>query len=109
MAEGDLLVWDGTESWQIFEDYFILTATGFDANAEYSSTFDLKEKLGYIPSQYSIYAVRTGGATDLINVRWAAIDHATTSWRWILQLTDSRGPQYILSSHTNYGATEPRN
>ena len=98
------MVWEGTESWEIFEDYFILTATGFDADPETTPWTVLSEKLSFIPSHYSMYVIRTAGTTDLIDVRLQIGEPTViTSFPAIIQ-TDSRGPQYTKSSQTAYNA-----
>jgi len=99
------VVWDGTVSWQIYDDYFIYTATGFDADAETSPYILINETFGFIPSQYSMYVNRTAGATNAVNVRLRHVDQFNKSGVTSITVEDSRGTTYIKSSGTNYGGT----
>ena len=96
------MAWGGSSSWAIYEDYFILTSTGFDADAEDTAALHLPEYLPFIPSHYSVYVVRTGGATDLISVVLEGVDAGETSAYAIGTVVDSRGGAYIQSSTTDY-------
>lgn len=99
------MAWDGIESWEIYKDYFILTATGFDADGETSPYFFPKEKLGFEPSHYSLYVVRTAGLTDAINVLLQGVDHAGASGKFPLAQTDSRGAEHVVSTWAHYDAS----
>lgn len=98
------MVWDGTESWEIYKDYFILTATGFDSDPETTPYTILSEKLPFMPSHYSMYVIRTAGATDLINVRLQMGEPTVATTFAVITQTDSRGPQYTKSSQTDYSS-----
>lgn len=94
--------WTGKASWQIFEDYFILTLPTFDADAEDTAALQLSQYLSFIPSHYSMYVVRSAGATDLVSVVLEGVDSAETSAYAIATVVDSRGGYYIISSTTDY-------
>lgn len=99
------MVWDGTASWEIYADYFILTLTGFDADNEKTALLKISQYLSFIPSHYSMYVNRTTGTTNLISVKLQLQDHVPTTSSNIVTITDSRGIAYIKSSTTNYGGT----
>ena len=94
---------DSLMSWQIFEDYFILTAPGFIADADTTAApIKLTMKLSFIPSHYSMYVVRSAGAQDVIDVDLEGTDTAGTSAFIICTATNSTGGAYIQSSTTDY-------
>ena len=97
------MVWDGSASWEIYEDYFILTAIGFDADAEKTAApLKLTSRLPFIPSHYSMYVVRSAGAQDVIDVDLEGTDSAETSTFVIATVTDSTGGSGVQSSTTDY-------
>ena len=96
------MAWAGSSSWAIYEDYFILTLTGFDADLEDTAALHLPEYLPFIPSHYSMYVTRSGGATDAVSVVLEGVNSAETSAYAIATVVDSRGGAYVQSSTTDY-------
>ena len=96
------MAWGGSSSWAIYEDYFILTSTGFDADLEDTAALHLPEYLPFIPSHYSFYVTRSGGTTDGVSVVLEGVDAGETSAYAIGTVTDSRGAGYTKGSTTDY-------
>jgi len=97
------MVWSSSGfGWEIYEDYFILTMTGFVADAEKTPAIQLSQMIPFIPSHYSMYVVRSGGSTDLVSVVLEGVDSAETSAYPIATVTDSRGGLHVISSTTDY-------
>lgn len=94
-----------SETYELYEDYFIITAEGFTADNDATAFVDLKEKVGFIPSHFSLNVLRTGGATDLINASLQLSDPSLLSGTYAVSVTDSRGGAYTKSSKTHYNAT----
>lgn len=96
------MVWDGDTSWEVFEDYFILTATGFDDDLERTGGLELPTRVPFLPSHYSMYVIVTAGATNLISVKLQGIESTEASFYDIATVVDSRGGAYVQSSTTDY-------
>ena len=96
------MAWDGTATWQIFKDFFILTLPDFDADAEDSGVFDLRDYLTFIPSHYSLLIVRAPGLVTVIDASLEGLDHLSTSAFAIATVINTTATTGFAGSTTDY-------
>ena len=98
------MAWGGTSSWQIYEDHFIWTTTGFDADTEETDYQDLLAFVPFLPTTYTISCYRTAGATAAVSVALKATDNTEQGSVDLITITGSEGFTNAGSTKADYTA-----
>jgi len=99
------MAWAGTGTWQVFENYFIYTANGFDADAETTGILHIANRAGYLPSSYTMMVRRLAGATDVVDVDLNLYMPDNITYETHLTCTNSAANNAAAIAHTTVDYT----